>query len=134
MASRWLLLAGGACAAARRQCADFQGKEEARVLRAFGEPARAAAVCAWAGERRASAAAPSASCRKRALVSRVAAAACAFGERRASNADALASTRALVDVLSKDGDPKIRASKFLQFVSKMSKGELIFEDNKVRTW
>jgi hypothetical protein len=26
----------------------------------------------------------------------------------------------------------MRASKFLQFVSKMSKGELILEDNKVR--
>lgn len=42
------------------------------------------------------------------------------------------STRALVDVLSADPDPKMRASKFLQFVSKMSKGELILEDNKVR--
>ena len=28
-------------------------------------------------------------------------------------------------------DPKIRNSKFLQFVSKMSRGELIMEDNQV---
>ena len=49
------------------------------------------------------------------------------------SADAVSSTRALVDVLSRDADPKMRNSKFLQFVSKMSRGELLFEDNKVRT-
>ncbi|WIA12458.1 hypothetical protein OEZ85_012493 [Tetradesmus obliquus] len=37
----------------------------------------------------------------------------------------------LVDALTADGDPKMRNSKFLQFLSKMSKGELEFEDNKV---
>jgi peroxin-5 len=35
-------------------------------------------------------------------------------------------------VLAADPDPKMRASKFLQFVSKMSKGELMLGDNKVR--
>jgi hypothetical protein len=29
------------------------------------------------------------------------------------------------------GDPKMRSSKFLQFVSKMSRGEIILEDNQV---
>ena len=43
----------------------------------------------------------------------------------------MSSTRALVDVLSRDADPKMRNSKFLQFVSKMSRGELILDDNKV---
>jgi peroxin-5 len=56
--------------------------------------------------------------------------------RSVSSADALRSTRALADVLSKDANPKMRNSQFLQFVSKMSRGELMFEDNKVRvcTW
>eukprot|EP00195_Chlamydomonas_chlamydogama_P007749 CAMPEP_0202890112 /NCGR_PEP_ID=MMETSP1392-20130828/620_1 /ASSEMBLY_ACC=CAM_ASM_000868 /TAXON_ID=225041 /ORGANISM="Chlamydomonas chlamydogama, Strain SAG 11-48b" /LENGTH=769 /DNA_ID=CAMNT_0049573613 /DNA_START=142 /DNA_END=2451 /DNA_ORIENTATION=- len=49
----------------------------------------------------------------------------------ATSSDAMQSTRALVDILSRDADPKMRNSKFLQFVSKMSKGELLFEDNKV---
>ena len=43
-----------------------------------------------------------------------------------------AQTRALVATLSADGTPKFRASKFLQFVSKMSRGVLIFEGNGVR--
>lgn len=56
---------------------------------------------------------------------------CPPGGRTADMAEAMASTRKLVDVLSADTDPKMRNSKFLQFLSKMSKGELIFEDNKV---
>ncbi|PNW73046.1 hypothetical protein CHLRE_14g616750v5 [Chlamydomonas reinhardtii] len=50
---------------------------------------------------------------------------------RTGTADPRATTAALADVLSKSADPKMRNSKFLQFVSKMSKGELMFEDNKV---
>ena len=49
----------------------------------------------------------------------------------ASSARALEQTRALVDTLSKDADPKFQNSKFLQFVSKMSRGEIILEDNQV---
>jgi len=48
-----------------------------------------------------------------------------------SSTDALRSTRALADVLAQDANPKMRNSQFLQFVSKMSRGELMFEDNKV---
>ena len=44
---------------------------------------------------------------------------------------ALSQTRALADTLSKDADPKFRNSQFLQFVSKMSRGEIILEDNQV---
>ncbi len=43
----------------------------------------------------------------------------------------MAQTKRLVDVLSGDADPKMRNSKFLQFLSKMSKGELGFEGNAV---
>jgi hypothetical protein len=49
----------------------------------------------------------------------------------AAAADARATSARLVDVLSADADPKMQNSKFLQFLSKMSKGELMFEDNKV---
>eukprot|EP00883_Tetradesmus_obliquus_P013392 jgi/Sobl393_1/6343/SZX78416.1 len=49
----------------------------------------------------------------------------------AAAADARATSARLVDALTADGDPKMRNSKFLQFLSKMSKGELEFEDNKV---
>lgn len=45
--------------------------------------------------------------------------------------DTRTTSAALAAVLSKASDPKMRNSKFLQFVSKMSKGELIMEDNKV---
>jgi hypothetical protein len=40
-------------------------------------------------------------------------------------------TRKMLDVLSADPNPKMRNSKFLQFLSKMSNGEIILEDNKV---
>lgn len=49
----------------------------------------------------------------------------------AAAADARATSARLVDVLAADGDPKMKNSKFFQFLSKMSKGELTFEDNKV---
>jgi hypothetical protein len=52
----------------------------------------------------------------------------------AAAADARATSARLVDALAADGDPKMRNSKFLQFLSKMSKGELEFEDNKVGTF
>jgi len=54
-------------------------------------------------------------------------------QRAATSGDAMASTRKLLDVLARDADPKMQASKFLQFVSKMSKGELILDNanNKV---
>ena len=44
---------------------------------------------------------------------------------------ALDQTRALAETLAKDADPKFRNSQFLQFVSKMSRGEIILEDNQV---
>jgi peroxin-5 len=50
---------------------------------------------------------------------------------RGSAADTRSTSAALAAVLSQASDPKMRNSKFLQFVSKMSKGELILEDNKV---
>ncbi|GIL78820.1 hypothetical protein Vretimale_176 [Volvox reticuliferus] len=50
---------------------------------------------------------------------------------RGSAGDTRATSAALAAVLSQASDPKMRNSKFLQFVSKMSKGELILEDNKV---
>ena len=48
-----------------------------------------------------------------------------------SSADALQQTRALRDTLAASQDPKFKQSKFLQFVSKMSRGEIILEDNQV---
>jgi hypothetical protein len=47
------------------------------------------------------------------------------------SADAQATSARLVAALTADGHPKMKNSKFLQFLSKMSKGELMFEDNKV---
>lgn len=49
----------------------------------------------------------------------------------AGSSDAQATSARLVAALTADGDPKMKNSKFLQFLSKMSKGELMFEDNKV---
>ena len=51
-----------------------------------------------------------------------------------TNARAMEQTKALADTLSKDADPKFQNSKFLQFVSKMSRGEIILEDNQVRPY
>ena len=44
----------------------------------------------------------------------------------------LAHTKALAETLSADPNPKVQNSQFLQFLSKMSRGELILEDNQVR--
>lgn len=49
-----------------------------------------------------------------------------------SNAAALEQTRMLAHTLSQNQDPKFQNSKFLQFVSKMSRGELIVDDNQVK--
>ena len=58
--------------------------------------------------------------------------AAAPSEQQAANrADALQQTRALRDTLASSQDPKFQKSKFLQFVSKMSRGEIILEDNQV---
>ena len=48
-----------------------------------------------------------------------------------TSADVLEQTRALRDTLQASQDPKFRKSKFLQFVSKMSRGEIVLEDNQV---
>ncbi|XP_038684471.1 peroxisome biogenesis protein 5-like [Tripterygium wilfordii] len=41
-------------------------------------------------------------------------------------------TRMLAHTLAQNDDPKFQNSKFLQFVSKMSRGELIIDDNQVK--
>eukprot|EP00249_Psilotum_nudum_P018974 c27047_g1_i1 orf=150-2450(+) len=46
---------------------------------------------------------------------------------------ALEQTQSLVDTLSQNQDPKFQNSKFLKFVSKMSRGELIAEDNQIKS-
>ena len=53
-----------------------------------------------------------------------------------NSAKALEQTRALADTLASDKDGKFANSKFLQFVSKMSRGEIILEGNEVskRPW
>ncbi|CAM6083412.1 unnamed protein product [Calypogeia fissa] len=48
------------------------------------------------------------------------------------NVAGLEETRSLVETLSQNQDPKFQNSKFLQFVSKMSRGEIIVEDNQVK--
>ena len=53
------------------------------------------------------------------------------GGRVESSAKALEQTRALADTLASDKDGKFANSKFLQFVSKMSRGEIILENNEV---
>ena len=49
----------------------------------------------------------------------------------ASQSAAMEQTRALRDTLAASKDPKFQNSQFLQFVSKMSRGEIILEDNQV---
>ena len=51
------------------------------------------------------------------------------GER--TSASALADTKRLAETLAGSNDPKMKNSKFLQFVSKMSRGEIILEGNQV---
>lgn len=49
-----------------------------------------------------------------------------------SNVAAMEQTRMLAHTLAQNNDPKFQNSKFLQFVSKMSRGELFIEDNQVK--
>lgn len=53
------------------------------------------------------------------------------GGRLENSAKALEQTKALADTLASDKDGKFANSKFLQFLSKMSRGEIILEGNKV---
>ncbi|MBA0661086.1 hypothetical protein Goklo_012998, partial [Gossypium klotzschianum] len=56
-------------------------------------------------------------------------------QMRGGNIESLAAiqqTRMLAHTLSQNSDPKFQNSKFLQFVSKMSRGELIIDDNQVK--
>ncbi|KAK7322426.1 hypothetical protein VNO77_25805 [Canavalia gladiata] len=66
-----------------------------------------------------------------------------FGQSQLSSVDqmrgmnmpnfaAMEQTRMLANTLAQNGDPKFQNSKFLQFVSKMSRGELIIDDNQVK--
>ncbi|KAL6999002.1 Peroxisomal membrane signal receptor PTS1 [Sarracenia purpurea var. burkii] len=48
------------------------------------------------------------------------------------NLAAMEQTRMLAHTLAQNNDPKFQNSKFLQFVSKMSRGEIIIEDNQVK--
>ncbi|GER52742.1 peroxisomal targeting signal 1 receptor [Striga asiatica] len=49
-----------------------------------------------------------------------------------ANLAAMEQTRALAHTLAQNNDPKFQNSKFLQFVSKMSRGELTIEDNQFK--
>ncbi|XP_044472597.1 peroxisome biogenesis protein 5 isoform X2 [Mangifera indica] len=46
--------------------------------------------------------------------------------------NAMEQTRMLAHTLAQNNDPKFQNSKFLQFVSRMSRGELIIDDNQVK--
>lgn len=50
-----------------------------------------------------------------------------------SSLAAMEQTRMLAHTLAQNDDPKFQNSKFLQFVSKMSRGELIIDDNQVKS-
>ncbi len=54
------------------------------------------------------------------------------GGRAEASGDALAQTRALAATLAADKDGKFANSRFLQFVSKMSRGEIVLENNEAR--
>ena len=49
-----------------------------------------------------------------------------------SSVSTIEHTRRLADALSRETDPKFKNSQFLQFVSKMSRGELVVDGNDVR--
>ncbi|CAM8985331.1 unnamed protein product [Rhodiola kirilowii] len=51
----------------------------------------------------------------------------------APNLAAMQQTRMLAETMSRNNDPKFQNSKFLQFVSKMSRGELIMDDNQIKS-
>ncbi|GAB4849846.1 Peroxisomal membrane signal receptor PTS1 [Ancistrocladus abbreviatus] len=50
-----------------------------------------------------------------------------------SNLAAMEQSRRLANTLAQNDDPKFQNSRFLQFVSKMSRGELFMEDNQVHS-
>ncbi|XP_073124590.1 peroxisome biogenesis protein 5 [Henckelia pumila] len=57
------------------------------------------------------------------------------GPTRVSNISLSAAaekSRMLANTLAQNGDPKFQNSKFLQFLSKMSRGEMIIEDNQIK--
>lgn len=60
------------------------------------------------------------------------AAASVSGTDSQTAAAAQGDTKALADLLSRDANPKMKNSKFLQFISKMSRGEIILEDNEAK--
>ncbi|CAL5229175.1 g12450 [Coccomyxa viridis] len=64
--------------------------------------------------------------------SQSATAAAQAGGRVENSAKALEQTKALADTLAADKDGKFANSKFLQFVSKMSRGEIILEGNEAK--
>jgi peroxin-5 len=53
------------------------------------------------------------------------------GGRVEHSGSALEQTKALAETLASDKDGKFANSKFLQFISKMSRGEIILEGNEV---
>ncbi|XP_058114442.1 peroxisome biogenesis protein 5 [Magnolia sinica] len=55
-----------------------------------------------------------------------------MGGANVANIAAMEQTRMLAHTLAQNSDPKFQNSKFLQFVSKMSRGELIIDDNQVK--
>uniref|UniRef100_A0A0D3H1T4 Uncharacterized protein n=1 Tax=Oryza barthii TaxID=65489 RepID=A0A0D3H1T4_9ORYZ len=54
------------------------------------------------------------------------------GGMNMANLAAMEQSRMLAQTLASNNDPKFQNSKFFQFVSKMSRGELIIEDNQVK--
>ncbi|XP_021320776.1 peroxisome biogenesis protein 5 isoform X2 [Sorghum bicolor] len=55
-----------------------------------------------------------------------------MGGANMGNLAAMEQSRMLAQTLASNNDPKFQNSKFFQFVSKMSRGELIIEDNQVK--
>ncbi|KAK8946178.1 Peroxisome biogenesis protein 5 [Platanthera guangdongensis] len=55
-----------------------------------------------------------------------------LGGSNLSSIAAMEQTRMLAHTLAQNNDPKFQNSKFLQFVSKMSRGELIVDDNQIK--
>ncbi|KAJ7015489.1 hypothetical protein D5086_003990 [Populus alba] len=55
-----------------------------------------------------------------------------MGGANISNFPTMEQTRMLAHTLAQNNDPKFQNSKFLQFVSKMSRSELIIDDNQVK--
>lgn len=55
-----------------------------------------------------------------------------MGRVNIANLAAMEQSRMLANTLAQNNDPKFQNSKFLQFVSKMSRGELTIDDNQVK--